>query len=428
MDPGLAPRSYETVPVAVGRGGGRGPSFVVALVVVFVGLAIVKPWGGGPGPAPDATAVPAASASPSRSSSDPAAASPSLLAVTVPASPILRPTGPLADALAAARAIAGSPAVIVGRWGVAAAGRSGSIGTPGGASDMRAWTSWQPAQTIAWDARTVVLGAIDAERICAAGPRLPAGPLALAMTAPENIRPDWVVSGWLVAADGVSVLGPSVVRLPADPAHRFGLSILVFADGSEWADGVYRFEVRSGASRVAIDLCVGSVGTLRGGPRPIHPPTGGGRTPSDLLFGPLVARLAAYSGAWGIGSSGWGISPVSGEPWAGWESVAPVPSEQGPSHRVAPTCEDLDWLRVGIIVAVTVPPGLAPDWTVSVQRFDAAAVPLDAFVARQVSPPGNRGISYLVRPDDSQWRSGAYRFTITTATRSLVLDACLIAL
>lgn len=277
MDSGAAPRSYETVPVAVGRGGGRGPLVATALVAVFVALAIVKPWGDGSGPASDASGASAAPAVPGEATA----------AVTVPSA---APTAPVAEAVA-----------------------------------------------------------------------LPAQP------------------------------GPTAVPPASGPSGP--MTALPF-----------------------------------GGPRTMHPPTGGARTPSDPLYGPLVARLAAHSGAWGIGSGGWGISPVSGEPWAGWESVAPVPSEEGPSHRVAPTCEGLAWLRVGIIVAVTAPPDLPPDWTISAQRFDTSGGPLDPFIARQVSAAGSSGVSYLVRPDDSQWRSGAYRFTVTTPTSSLILDACLIAL
>jgi hypothetical protein len=86
-----------------------------------------------------------------------------------------------------------------------------------------------------------------------------------------------------------------------------------------------------------------------------------------------------------------------------------------------------DPLAVGIIVAITAPRDLAHEWTIGAQRFDASGGPHDAFVARELLPTDDPGIDYLVRPGDAQWESGAYRFTITTPTSSLILDACLSA-
>ncbi len=148
----------------------------------------------------------------------------------------------------------------------------------------------------------------------------------------------------------------------------------------------------------------------------------------DPLFGPLVARLAAWSGEWGIGSGGWGISPVSGSPWTGWERVEPRTLRPAARPPRPPSCEDLPWLRVGIVVAVTVPPDLPPDWAVAVLRVDASGAPSPVPGVTQVSPPGNRGVTYLVGADAAQWRSGAYRFALRTASSAIVLDACLVAL
>jgi hypothetical protein len=148
----------------------------------------------------------------------------------------------------------------------------------------------------------------------------------------------------------------------------------------------------------------------------------------DPLFGPLIATLSARSGEWGIGSGGWGISPVSGSPWTGWERVEPTALHPAIPRPRPPSCDDLPWFRVGIVVAVTVPPDLPPDWVVAVSRVDARGAVIGLPDVRQVSPPGNRGVAYLVAADAAQWRSGAYRFAIRTSSSAVVMDACLVAL
>jgi hypothetical protein len=231
------------------------------------------------------------------------------------------------------------------------------------------------------------------------------------------------------------------------------VSALIFADGSTWADGVYRLDVPTAGGPIALDVCIGDgpgaartgtagegtaggagTGTAGGGTAgaagtgTAQGPAGVTVAPSvgDPLFDPLVARLSGRSGAWGIGSAGWGIGPVSGSPWSAWTPADP--REVSGRALPPPACATLDRLRGGIVVAVTAPRGLPPDWAVDVTRYDGEGVALPPMQVRQVSPAGNRGVAYLIRPDDGPWPPGAYRFGIRTASGTVALDTCLLAL
>jgi hypothetical protein len=404
--------SYETAPSRVERGRGNSRAAVVALGIAgLLAVAVVKPWGAVPAePVETSPAIPSASL--------PVAIAPD----DTPWTPADIAVGPTSRAIRATTALLRAPAGHAGRWGIAGAGASDQVGSPGGGtSDAASWTAWTPVTP----ARAT--GTIDARTTCRAGPHLPPGPLVLAVTAPSSVRPDWVPDGWRVLNDGPAEF-PAFERLPADAAARIGLSALIRTDGSPWPDGVYRLAVLAGHDRVSIDLCIGDglSAAMRGSPGQDGPVVGvasGG----DPLFAPLIARLSSRSGAWGIGSAGWGISPVSGSPWTGWEPVDPVSVASGAS-REPPSCAALEWLRAGIVVGVTVPPGLPPDWKVDATRYGPDGGVAPAMPVTQVSPAGNRGIAYLVRSDAGAWRTGAYRFTIRAGSSTVTLDSCLVAL
>lgn len=331
--------SYETVPARVERGRGTAWAAAVALgIAALVAVAIVKPWGSAPtGPPETSPAIAAEESLPP---------APSSAEVVV---------GSTSRAISATAALIRGPAGRAGRWGIAGAGTSDLSGEQGPeTSDAASWTAWTPATP----ARA--LGPIDARTICRTGPHLPPGPLVLAVTAPATVRPDWVPHGWRVLNDGPAEF-PAFERLPADDAARAGLSALIRADGTPWPDGVYRLDVWAGREPVSIDVCIGDgLAATALGPAGLDEAAPTATAGGDQLFSPLIARLSARSGAWGIGSAGWGISPVSGSPWTGWEPVDPMAVSAHGSDGT-PSCAALDWLRAGIVVAVTVPPGLPPD-------------------------------------------------------------------
>jgi len=141
----------------------------------------------------------------------------------------------------------------------------------------------------------------------------------------------------------------------------------------------------------------------------------------------ITGSLVGRSGEWGIGTGGRdGSSGV----WVEWRAASPATEDRSVGIRPPPSCArrgGSERLEPGVVVAVTVPVALPPDWTVEAIPYDARGRAGVDRLARQVTPPGNRGIAYLVRADETTWPEGAYRFRIATATRSLSIDACLVA-
>jgi hypothetical protein len=149
--------------------------------------------------------------------------------------------------------------------------------------------------------------------------------------------------------------------------------------------------------------------------------------PTDDLIRTIAAGLVGESGRWGIGTGGADDGGLG--TWVAWRPATPLPEDRSIGIRPPPSCpsslEGPAGLRSGLVIALTVPVGLVPDWTAQAVRFDGLGRASVDGTARQISPPGNRGITYLTRSDGSAWPAGAYRFRITTSTRSRSVDACL---
>jgi hypothetical protein len=405
---------------------------VGVLAVGLLAVAVVKPWGDGgseaarssPTPGPSATRSLAAEAArglaTDRSGSGLAAAEAvpgpaadagleAVLGAAMARRPLdidghaPRPVGLGGDPVAAASPLVAEIAGHGGAWGVGAGGWV-LIG-----SSRPAWTTWQATTPRPWSDAAVLLGYVDRERACGVGPRLRGGAAVVAVTAPPGVRPDWVVDGWVVEPDGTTVVEPRIERVAGPVDAPGGISALVFADGSLWADGVYRLVVQAPGNRLSIDVCLGS-----GSPSAASSSDGAIRTISEGLVG--------RSGEWGIGTGGpdGGGSGV----WVVWRGGEPVEVGGSGGIRLPPPCDGSNAMRAGLVVALTVPRALVPDWTVETARFIGNGWVSQPSV-RQVSPPGNRGITYLVHADGSAWEGGPYRFRIRTSSRSADLGACL---
>jgi hypothetical protein len=169
----------------------------------------------------------------------------------------------------------------------------------------------------------------------------------------------------------------------------------------------------------ALGFCIDSGAASR--------PAGG--APDQAITAQIVHDLAARSGAWGVGDGGNGPRLVRDEPWTDWVAVDPGVTWGGQSLALwpgtglcmsAPRLLDRPYL-----VAITVPSGVVPDWRVTTWWTDGSETASLDGVVRQISPPGNRGITYLERVDRAPWPDGRYEFDIQAGDNRSSLTACI---
>ena len=143
-----------------------------------------------------------------------------------------------------------------------------------------------------------------------------------------------------------------------------------------------------------------------------------------------LGTLAARSGTWGVGAVGVGPRMLRDEPWTDWAATAPEAVDGGPLNVMLwpgtslcdgyPTIYDHPSL-----VAVTAPADLVPDWRLVGWWTDGSDVAALAGSVGQVSPAGNRGISYLERTDRAAWPRGRYEFHVIAGQRAVALTVCI---
>jgi hypothetical protein len=143
----------------------------------------------------------------------------------------------------------------------------------------------------------------------------------------------------------------------------------------------------------------------------------------------IVSGLAPRSGTWGVGTGGDGPHRVIQEPWSDWVPVDPVSASSAPTLALWPgtgLCPSIPHLRGPTsLVAITVPTGLIPDWRVVGWWTNGVDIgPLDTTI-RQISPPGNRGITYLERLDQGPWPDGRYEFHVRAGDHEMALTVCI---
>ncbi|MFI5227394.1 MAG: hypothetical protein ACHQ3P_12050, partial [Candidatus Limnocylindrales bacterium] len=152
--------------------------------------------------------------------------------------------------------------------------------------------------------------------------------------------------------------------------------------------------------------------------------------PAPETLAVIVTRLAADAGAWGLGGGGAGPRLGSDHPWTQWQAIDPVPGAAYPRDLLRWPGTDL---CLGVpqlydrpsLLAVTVPPGLQPDWRIITWRSDGSTISPLSTTLRQVSPPGNRQISYLEYPGTTPWPDGRYEFHIVSGDHVLAMTVCL---
>ncbi len=143
-----------------------------------------------------------------------------------------------------------------------------------------------------------------------------------------------------------------------------------------------------------------------------------------------LGSLAVRSGTWGVGDAGVGPRMLRDEPWTDWAATVPESVDGGPLHVMTwpgtslcdgyPTIYDHPTL-----VAVTAPADLVPDWRLVGWWTDGSNVAALADSVGQVSPAGNRGISYLERTDRAAWPPGRYELHVIAGQRAVALTVCI---
>ena len=143
-----------------------------------------------------------------------------------------------------------------------------------------------------------------------------------------------------------------------------------------------------------------------------------------------LGALAVYSGTWGVGDAGAGPRMLREESWVDWSAVKPVVGAD--VSMPFATLRDDD-VCAGIptiydrpsLVAVTAPSALVPDWRLVGWWTDGVTSASLEGSIRQVSPAGNRGISYLERTDRDRWPPGRYEFHVVAGSSRVGLTVCL---
>ena len=144
----------------------------------------------------------------------------------------------------------------------------------------------------------------------------------------------------------------------------------------------------------------------------------------------VLGALADRSGAWGVGGAGSGPRILRDEPWTDWAAVVPEAAGDTPANLGI-------WPGTGLctgfpvindrpsLIAVTAPADLVPDWRlVGWWTNGSRFADLEGSI-KQVSPAGNRGISYLERTDRAPWPIGRYEFHVIAGSSTVALTVCL---
>ena len=300
-----------------------------------------------------------------------------------------------------------------GSWGI-------SVGTAimgSSTFEWANWSEWVPLSPVSDRPGSPIPDARPIGTDCASVPTLPAAPTVLGISVPAAISTDFSVLGWISNGPWAEPLDEELARI--DVPGRSEFAALARRDGLAFPDGRYEL-LLLGADRVtALGFCLDSSASS-GQPS---------ATPDSTITAQIVRELTARAREWGVGAGGNGPRLIREEPWTDWAAVDPGPAWNGTSLTLWPDtglCLGAPaLLSHPSLLAITVPPGLVPDWTVSTWWQDGTGIRSVAGLVRQVSPPGNRGIAFLERVDHGPWPVGRYEFDILSGDHRTSLTACI---
>lgn len=143
-----------------------------------------------------------------------------------------------------------------------------------------------------------------------------------------------------------------------------------------------------------------------------------------------IGSLATHSGRWGVGIAGLGDDDDD-PAWVEWTPVEPEPADETPD-RIAMwpgtgVCNGVPVLHERpLFFAVTGPLDLPVDRRLVAWWSDGGRTASLAGSIRQVTPVGDRGVSYLVRLDRATWQAGRYEFHVEAGDRRFALTVCVV--
>jgi hypothetical protein len=390
-------------PTRVGARRRRLPPVVVGLsIVVLLVLAVAKPWGSALDPAgsPDASTSAAVAIASGSASGPPGAPYPS--GDPSPDPNVAAPT-PVA--------FPGPPRP--GAWGV-----SVGLDTTGDTTGAWAmWSEWVPLDPVSERPEPPIRDPLPIGTDCSSVPTLSAAPSILGITVPEAMSTDFSVLGWLSNGPWTEPLDGELARL--DVPGKGQVASVARRDGLTFPDGRYELHLLTADHVTALGFCLDS----RASPGPVA------AAPDPAITAQIVHDLSDRAGAWGVGAGGNGPRLVREEPWTDWAAVDPGPAWNGTSLTLWPDtglCLGAPaLLSHPSLMAITVPPGLVPDWTVAAFWQDGSGIRSLAGLVRQISPAGNRGIAYLERVDHAPWPVGRYEFDVLAGDHRSSLTACI---
>jgi hypothetical protein len=279
------------------------------------------------------------------------------------------------------------------------------------------WSEWVPLSPVSDRPAPSIRDPQPSGSDCASVPTLPASPTVLGITVPATMSTDFSVVGWLSFGPWVEPLDEELARI--DTPGRSEFAALARRDGLTFPDGRYELHVLTADRLTTLAFCLDSsalFGTAAD-------------APDAAITAQIVRDLAGRGGTWGVGAGGDGPRLVRDEPWTDWAPIDPGPAWNGTSLTLWPDtglCMGAPaLLSHPSLLAITVPPGLVPDWTVSAWWQDGTGIRSLAGLVRQISPPGNRGIAYLERVDRGLWPAGRYEFDVLAGDHRMSLTACI---
>jgi hypothetical protein len=156
---------------------------------------------------------------------------------------------------------------------------------------------------------------------------------------------------------------------------------------------------------------------------PAVPPSASAASASEA---PGLGSLARHAGTWGVGASGHRANAA--EPWVRWTAVAPSQAASASATPAGPSgglCDRVPTLPTdALFIAVSNETDVPIDRHVTAWWWDrGTATPLPAI--HQVTPPGDRGIAYVVRDDGMAWAAGRYVFRLVAGDDAVDLVVCL---